>query len=208
MSQFDIVISICIAWSLKRIWFSSAEKSSVLSSSSWPRITGFTLSVIERRCQRKILDPLSVCDRYIVLSRMHRDLRQNWELLLTPRTVGHFYFRVKTTFLSLGSAFTKPNGKPCRGRARPSEVVYVTWAERVRRTAIGYSSLPEVVCCKSCFGSESSKGNLPQTIVYKTTPRLQTSLAIPSYGIPIRQQRMPIKNCNSWKVLNRGVLHF
>lgn len=109
---------------------------------------------------------------------------------------------------SLGSAFTKPNGKPCKGRARPSEVVYVTWAERVRRTAIGYSSLPEVVCCKSCFGSESSKGNLPQTIVYKTTPRLQTSLAIPSYGIPIRQQKMPIKNCNSWKVLNRGVLHF
>lgn len=197
MSQFDIVISICVAWSLKRIWFSSAEKSSVLSSSSWPRTTGFTLSV----------DPLSVCERYIVLSRMHIPLL-NWELLLTPRTVGHFYFRVKTTFLSLGSAFTKPNGKPCRGKARPSEVVYVTWAERVRRTAIGYSSLPEVVCCKSCFGSESSKGNLPQTIVYKTTPRLQTSLAIPSYGIPIRQQRMPIKNCNSWKVLNRGVLHF
>ena len=106
--------------------------------------------------------------------------------------------------------FTKPNVKPCRGWARPNEVVYATWAERVRRTAIGYSRLPEVVCCKSCFGSESSKGNLPQTIVYKTTPRLQTSLAIPSYGIPIRQQRVPIKNWNSWnwKVLNRGVLHF
>lgn len=52
---------------------------------------------------------------------------------------------------------------------------------------IGYSSFPEVVSCRSCFGSESSNGKRPHTMVYRTTPRLQTSLAMPSYGIPNRQ---------------------
>lgn len=62
----------------------------------------------------------------------------------------------------------------------------VTWADSVK-AVMGYSSFPEVVSCKSCLGSESSNGKRPHTMVYRTTPRLHTSLAMPSYGIPERQ---------------------
>lgn len=51
-------------------------------------------------------------------------------------------------------------------------------------------TLPDVVSRSRCFLLLSSKGNWPVTMANSNTPRLQTSLHVASYGIPVLEQQI------------------